>query len=86
MNQFSISDYDRAQTEALIAKLTQTLSSLAEDISAGEAHAGVSDVSNPAYPEFLRKLRARQENLSVTIAALRARLPRRPITDDRLAC
>jgi hypothetical protein len=85
MKQFAISEIERVRIEALIASLTRTLSSLTVDIRTEEERAGIADISSPVYPTLARHLRTRHENLSATIAELRARLPRQ-IEPDRLAC
>jgi hypothetical protein len=44
------------------------------DIEAEEERAQVHDVSDPAYPMLARHLRARRDNISMTITALQRRL------------
>ena len=75
MEQFQFSEKYCAQAEALIAKLSRTLSALVDDINAEETRTGMCDVCSVAYPTLARQLRARYENLNVTIATLRSRLP-----------
>jgi hypothetical protein len=75
MKQFPISNDEQARIEALVANLNRSLSALIEDIRGEERRIGVTDVSSPSYPMLARHLRARQENISGTITALRARLP-----------
>ena len=63
-----------AQIKTLIASLTRSVEFLNFDIDAEEERARVRDVFNPAYPILARHLRARRDNLNVTITALQGRL------------
>ena len=55
---------------ALISDLRRTVHYFEIDIEIEETRAGVVDAQNPAYPTSARSLRARRENLLVTIAML----------------
>src|ERR1700761_9294328 len=85
MKQLPFFERDRAKAEALIADLARTLHAVSADLAAEETRTGITDVSNPAYSLFARYLRTRHDNLSNTIAEIRARLPRL-IDEDRPAC
>lgn len=62
------------QIETLIANLSRSVELLNVDIATEEERARVKAVSEPAYPIIARQLRARRDNLNVTIAALKKRL------------
>ena len=65
---------DMTQIETLIASLTRSVELLSSDIDSEETRVRIRDVSDPAYPILARHLRTRRANLSMTIAALQARL------------
>ena len=56
----------------LIGSLSRSVELLTVDIEHEEVRAGVRDLSDPTYPVLARSLRARRENIRVTIAALEA--------------
>ncbi|WP_426437463.1 hypothetical protein [Bradyrhizobium genosp. P] len=60
---------------ALIADLRWRVQLLDSDIHEEERRTGLFDVSNIAYPVLARNLRARRNNLSLTIMVLESRLP-----------
>ena len=60
------------QIATLIGSLSRSMELLTVDIEHEEARAGVRDLSDPAYPALARSLRARRENIRVTIASLEA--------------
>jgi hypothetical protein len=62
----------RLQVRALIADLLQSIELLTAEIEQEEARLGVHDVSAPTYPVLARSLRARRENIRVTIGSLGA--------------
>jgi hypothetical protein len=62
----------RLQIATLIGSLSRTLELLTVDVEHEEERAGVRDLSDPAYPVLARSLRARRENIRVTIASLEA--------------
>ena len=63
---------DKLQIAALIATLSRTVDFLTADIEHEVERAGVRDLADPAYPVLARSLRARRENLRVTIGSLEA--------------
>jgi hypothetical protein len=63
-----------ARTKALIADLDRIIQILNEAIAAEEELAGVSDRSQAGYPPHARKMVARRDNLTDTIAALKQRI------------
>ena len=60
------------QIATLIGDLSRKMTILTADIEHEEARAGVRDVADPAYPVLARSLRARRDNIIVTIASLEA--------------
>jgi len=60
------------QIATLISNLSRTVDILTADIEHEEARTGVRDLSDPAYPVLARSLRARRDNIIVTIASLEA--------------
>ena len=60
------------QIATLIGNLSRSVELLTVDIEHEETQAGVRDLSDPAYPALARSLRARRENIRVTIASLEA--------------
>jgi hypothetical protein len=60
--------------QALIADLRWRAHLLESDVQDEEKRAGIFDVSNIAYPIIAKNLRARRDNLLVTIAALEGQL------------
>ncbi|WP_291688550.1 hypothetical protein [Bradyrhizobium sp.] len=77
---------ETARIETLIANLNRSVELLNVDIDNEEERARVKDVSDPAYPIMARQLRARRDNLNVTIAALRQRLEAsEAMIEERLA-
>jgi len=60
------------QIATLIGNLSRSSELLTVDIEHEETQAGVRDLSDPAYPALARSLRARRENIRVTIASLEA--------------
>jgi hypothetical protein len=78
MNQLETSLKEVAQIRSLIVSLSRSIDFLNWDIDAEEERTRLQDLSNPAYPILARTLRARRDNLSATIAALRARVSEDP--------
>ena len=69
----------RLQIAILIDDLSRSVQILSADIEHEEGRAGVSKLSEPAYPVLARTLRTRRENIAATIASLEALLyPRQP--------
>jgi hypothetical protein len=66
--------------QALIADLRWRVQLLASDIQEEEKHTGIFDVSNIAYPILARNLRARRDNLLVTITVLESQLAETDMT------
>jgi hypothetical protein len=58
------------QAKALIADLYRLVDLLNVDIDLREREAGVSDLTRPEYPALARTLRARRDNLLITISTL----------------
>jgi hypothetical protein len=58
------------QIATLIGNLSRSVELLTVDIEHEEARAGVSDLSDPAYPVLARSLRVRRDNIGATIALL----------------
>jgi hypothetical protein len=65
---------ETAQIRTMIGDLGRTFQILAYEISAEEEQARVSDPADVAYPILARVMRARRDNLKVTIALLEQRL------------
>jgi hypothetical protein len=65
---------EMARIETLIASLRRSVDILNIDIDTEEESARVKDTSDPTYPILARHLRARRDNLNVTITALQGRL------------
>jgi hypothetical protein len=65
---------ETAQIETLIANLSRSVDILNIDIDTEEERARVNDTSDSTYPILARHLRARRDNLNVTITALQGRL------------
>jgi hypothetical protein len=63
---------NRLQIATLISDLTRSINFLTADIEHEEAHAGVRDLADPAYPVLARSLRMRRENIRATLASLEA--------------
>ena len=63
---------DKLQIATLIGNLSRTVEILTSDIAHEEARAGVCDLLDPTYPVLARSLRARRENIEVTIGSLEA--------------
>jgi hypothetical protein len=59
---------------ALIADLARQVQLLSSDIQDEEKRTGLFDVSDVAYPTLARNLRARRDNLQVTVALLEGQL------------
>ena len=78
MNQLETSLKEAAQIRTLIVSLSRSVDFLNWDIDAEEERTRLHDLSDPAYPILARTLRTRRDNLSATIAALRARVPQDP--------
>jgi hypothetical protein len=60
----------RLQVRALIGDLSQSVDLLTAEIEQEETRVGVHDVDAPNYPVLARSLRARRENIRVTVASL----------------
>jgi hypothetical protein len=60
------------QIATLISDLSRTVDILTADIEHQEERAGICDLADPAYPALARSLRARRDNIRVTIASLEA--------------
>jgi hypothetical protein len=58
------------QIATLIGNLSRSVDLLTVDIEHEETQAGVSDLSDPAYPVLARSLRARKDNIRASIASL----------------
>jgi hypothetical protein len=78
MNQLETSLKELAQIKTLITTLSRSVDLLSWDIDAEEERSRLRDLSDPAYPILARTLRARRDNLSTTIAALRDRVQNAP--------
>ena len=63
---------NRLQIATLIESLLRSVELLTVDIEHEEVRVGVRDLSDPTYPVLARCLRARRENIRVTIASLEA--------------
>lgn len=61
--------------QSLIADLRWQVQLLESDIQDEQKRTGIFDVSSIAYPTLARNLRARRDNLLVTIALLEGQLP-----------
>jgi hypothetical protein len=61
--------------QALIADLRWQVQLLEADIQEEQKRTGIFDVSSIAYPTLARNLRARRDNLLVTITLLEGQLP-----------
>ncbi|MCK1710002.1 MULTISPECIES: hypothetical protein [unclassified Bradyrhizobium] len=73
------------QLHALISDLRWRTQLLDADIRDEERKAGISDPNNLAYPLLAQNLRARRDNLQVSIAILESRLSSRPTGWPRAA-
>jgi hypothetical protein len=58
------------QIAALIGNLSRSVEILTADIEREEAQAGFRNLADPTYPVLARTLRARRDNIRVTIASL----------------
>ena len=65
------------QLHALISDLRWRAQLLDADILEEERRAGISDPKNPAYPMLALNLRARRDNIQVSITILESRLSSR---------
>ena len=63
-----------SRIETLIANLNQSVDILNVDIETEVARAKVTGISDPGYPIIARQLRARRDNLQMTITALQEHL------------
>jgi hypothetical protein len=61
---------NRLQIATLIGSLSRSVALLTVDIEHEETRVGVRDLADPAYPVLARSLRARRDNIRVTIAML----------------
>ncbi|MET4387510.1 hypothetical protein ABIB73_003265 [Bradyrhizobium sp. F1.4.3] len=66
------------QLHALISDLRWRTQMLDADIQEEERKAGISDPKNLTYPMLALNLRARRDNIRVSIAILESRLSSRP--------
>ncbi|TYO64164.1 hypothetical protein FXV83_22570 [Bradyrhizobium hipponense] len=73
------------QLHALISDLRWRTQLLDADIRDEERKAGISDPTNLAYPLLALNLRARRDNLQVSIAILENRLSSQPTEWPRAA-
>ena len=73
------------QLHALISDLRWRTQMLDSDILEEERRAGISDPKNLAYPMLALNLRARRDNIQVSIAILESRLERQPTAWPRAA-
>jgi hypothetical protein len=74
---------EMTQIETLIANLMRSVKLLSSDIDSEETRVRIRDVSDPAYPILAQHLRSRRANLSMTIAALQARLQAARESEDQ---
>lgn len=65
------------QLQALISDLRWRMQMLDADIREEERRAGISDPKNLAYPMLAQNLRARRDNIRVSITILESRLEKR---------
>ena len=65
------------QLHVLISDLRWRTQMLDADILEEERRAGISDPNNLAYPMLAQNLRARRDNLQVSIAILESRIEKR---------
>jgi hypothetical protein len=72
---------EMAQLETLIA-IRRSVDILNIDIDTEEKRARVNDPSDPTYPILARHLRARSDNLNVTITALQGRLQKEQLPES----
>jgi hypothetical protein len=63
---------NRLKVVTLIGSLSHSVDLLTANIEHEEARVGVRDSADPAYPMLARSLRARRDNIGVTIASLAA--------------
>ena len=77
---------DRLQVVTLIGSLSRSVDLLTADIEHEEAHAGVRDLADPAYPILAKSLRARRDNIRATIASLAALIHETPEVNERNTC
>jgi hypothetical protein len=75
---------NRLQVVTLIGSLSHAMVLLTADIEHEEAHAGVRDPADPAYPILAKSLRARRDNIRSTIASLTALINETPEADERI--
>jgi hypothetical protein len=61
---------NRSQMAGLIESLSRSVALLTIEIEHEEARAGVRDQSAVTYPVLARTLRARKDNIRITIASL----------------
>jgi hypothetical protein len=73
------------QLHALISDLRWRTQLLDADIREEERRAGISDPKNPAYPMLALNLRARRDNIQVSITILQSRLSGRSTEWPRAA-
>ena len=86
MKHFQAPFQEMSRIETLVASLNRSVEILNADIETEEERARVTDVSDPIYPIVARQLRARRDNLQVTIAALQGYFQERggPISSNQL--
>jgi hypothetical protein len=70
---------ETTQIRTMIADFNRTLQVLGHEISAEEERARVSDPTDIAYPILARVMRARRENLKVTVGLLAQWLDQIPV-------
>jgi hypothetical protein len=73
------------QLHALISDLRWRIQMIEADILEDERRAGISDPKNLAYPMLAQNLRARRDNIRVSIAILESRLEKRSTEWPRAA-
>ncbi len=73
------------QLHALISDLRWRMQMLDADISEEERRAGISDPKNLAYPMLALNLRARRDNIQMSIMILESRLERQSTEWPRAA-
>jgi flagellar protein FliJ len=65
---------ETAQIRTMIADFERTLLVLDSEISTEEERAGMADPADAAYPNLAGVMRARRDNLKVTVSLLEQRL------------
>ena len=73
------------QLHALISDLRWRMQMIDTDILEEERKAGISDPQNVAYPMLAQNLRARRDNIRVSIAILESRLEKQSTEWPRAA-